>query len=133
MGDFHSLQRVEDAQKNRETIIKKTEDRLKREEEALKKMMEKVEHTKKSIEYQKQYLERTKKDYEASNERRTERKEEKNGTLKWFKQLSYEYHSVAKKLSLDEEVEAKGKLTSEPCVINNFRERKTIPVLQNLR
>ncbi|CAG5105957.1 Oidioi.mRNA.OKI2018_I69.chr1.g2604.t1.cds [Oikopleura dioica] len=98
--DFHSLQGIEDSHENTKNIIEKTEERLKREEMALKKMMEKVEKTKK-------YLETQKNNYEAEKKSINQCEKEKNESLKRFRQLSYEYHSVAAELSLDDEVEAK--------------------------
>ena len=73
----------------------------------MKKILERVE--KSLMEKITELMER-KKNYENKKEYVILREEEKKPVLKRFKQLSYEYHSVAAKLPFDDEIEAKGKV-----------------------
>ncbi|CAG5114228.1 Oidioi.mRNA.OKI2018_I69.chr2.g8292.t1.cds [Oikopleura dioica] len=79
-------------------------------EEAEKKLIEakkKVVDEEKLIEKKKKYVDEKKQENEYDKEDFIHREKEKNAVLKRFKQLSYEFHPVAAKLSLDEEVDAK--------------------------
>ena len=75
--------------------------------------MKKVEDAKKSLEQKRWFVRCNKNALEESKKRTIEKENVKNESLKRFKQLSYEYHPVASKLSLDDDVEARGKLVGE--------------------
>ena len=75
--------------------------------------MKKVEDAKKSLEQKRWFVRCNKNALEESKKRTIEKENVKNESLKRFKQLSYEYHPVASKLSLDDDVEARGKLVAE--------------------
>lgn len=85
------------------------EDDINREEEALEKMKKSVEKSEESLEKKKKELVELKNDHEEEKKFVIRREKEKKAVLKRFKHLSYEYHSVATKLPLDDEVEARGK------------------------
>ncbi|CAG5098986.1 Oidioi.mRNA.OKI2018_I69.XSR.g16147.t1.cds [Oikopleura dioica] len=87
--------------------MKGIEDEIQRDQEALEEKMKKVEEDKKILEGKKKHLERMNQNHEASKRQLIKNENVKNDVLKRLKQLSYQYHSVATKLSLDEDVEAK--------------------------
>ncbi|CAG5098686.1 Oidioi.mRNA.OKI2018_I69.XSR.g15887.t1.cds [Oikopleura dioica] len=89
------------------STVTTTEQTIKRDEEALKKLKKKVEEAEKSLEEKKKDLKDEQEDYEAEKKLLIDQEKEKKDALKRFRQISYEYHSVAAKFSFDDEVEAK--------------------------
>ena len=89
--------------------VKKAGESIKKEEEALEIMKKKVEEAEKSLEEKKKDLEEKKKRSESDKKCVLECEIEKSALLKRFKQITYEYHSVAAKFPYDDEIEAKGK------------------------
>ena len=92
--------------------LRKTEKSLKLDEDDLEKLKKKVKDAEDLIGKKRRYVEYAKWKYEKDKKDLSNREKEKNVVLKRFKQLSYEYHPVATKLFLDEQVESKGKSVS---------------------
>ena len=88
--------------------------------EEKKRFEKKLEEMKKELENYEKYVNRQREDLEEATKESREADQEKEPCVKRYKQMLYEYHSVATKLSFDEGISQNGKIQYLKFMLTNF-------------